>query len=146
MVIPIRRRHGTIGLALALAASAGWWSRSMAEPPPATQPADVAGLKQQRVQTLRTASDLALQLYSRGLGDVLPVLQCDEALAAARLAYAGTPAERLAALRDAKATADQHEALAASRFKAGLTSDLDVNLFKAHRLDVEIQLAEAAGQ
>ena len=74
------------------------------------------------------------------------MVQLPQALAAARLEYAGSDAERAKALADALAAAKDREATATKRFKAALTSDLDVYEAKAYRLRVEIMVAEAAAK
>jgi outer membrane protein TolC len=111
-------------------------------PSPAAHASDLAKLRDERVDTLKKAVDLANQLYSRGLGDFAVVSQCDRQMFEAKLDAAATPQDRIAVLRQSKDDADKTEKLAQDRFKAGLTSELDVTMATADRQKVEIQLAE----
>ena len=127
---------------MAVASSAVLLSRSHADPPVTTRPVDVAGLKKQRVTQLARASALAEQLYSRGLGNFIDLLDVNRELIDASLTAAETHDERARVLGEAVSAAKKIEDLTTSRFRAGLTSDLDVARATAERLRVEILLAE----
>ncbi len=115
-------------------------------PPAATQPSDLVKLRQERVESLKRAVDLATQLYDRGLGDFAVLSQCDRQLFDAKLDAAATPQDRIAVLRDSKDDAVKTEKLTEDRFKAGLTNGLDVAMATSDRLKVEIQLAEESAK
>lgn len=127
-------------------ASSAYLTRTKADTTPASRPAELEKLRHDRVDTLVSASDLALQLYSRGLGSYSDLLECDRLLLDAKLDAAESPKDRLQVLRDAKDMATDHEKLTKNRFNAGLVSDLDVRLAEAHRLDIEIHLLSEAGR
>ena len=105
---------------------------------------DVKRLKQLRIDALAKAYLLSTQLYDRGLGDFIEVRQSERDLLDAKLSLADTPASRSAMLQEMLKDAKEQETMTASRFKAGLTSDLDVVGATADRLKVEIMIAEEA--
>ena len=132
------------GIALAglLALPAG--SRGGGSPAAATQPsAELSGLQQQRIETLRQGSGLARQLFARGLVNADEVSHFDRALLEAELDAAASPDERVTVLRRALDAAKGQEDLAVKRAQAGLDTTLAPLQARADRLRVEIQLAEA---
>ncbi len=149
MAVSIELNRRTLIVVLA-AAAAAWAARSPSASTadvPATAPAEPGGLakvRQAEVDTLRQGVDLATQLYSRGLTPTsADVDRLSRLLVETRLRLAASPADRAAVLRDGLAAAKDQEALATSRFKAGLCSDLDVADAEFYRLRLEEQVIEA---
>ncbi len=105
----------------------------------ASPPRSAAVLKLQReqVDALREATELARQLFQRGLGPVEDVNRLSRKLMETRLRIAATPAERAGVLADALAAAKGQDELLAQMFKAGLTNDMVVQEAKAYRLSIE---------
>jgi outer membrane protein TolC len=103
--------------------------------------AEVTKLRKERIETLRQAAQSAQELYAHGTLDFGEVIRLNQALLDAELASA-TARERVDLLKKAVELAKQQEQLAATRFQAGMANQLGVLEAKAHRLAVEIQLAQ----
>jgi outer membrane protein TolC len=112
-----------------------------AEAPAATQ---LAALRQQRIDTLQTASGVAREMYQNGTVLLQDVLRVDRLLLDARLEIASTDKDRAKVLADALKVAKQQEALTSQHHQAGAVTSLTVLEATADRLRVEAQLAELA--
>ena len=107
---------------------------------------EVAKLRQERIDTLREASELATRMYETGLIDSEEVSRWQRELLSAELESAGSAEERTALLRKGLDAARKREELASQRLKVGAATPLAVHEAKAYRLRVELQLAEASAK
>ena len=114
---------------------------------PATAPlAGLAGLRQQRIDTLRQASDMARQMYEQGLQTLGDVQRIDRMLLEAQLDAAATDKARAEILGKALAVAKQQEALVSDQLRAGAATPLAALEATAERLKVEAQWTELAAK
>jgi outer membrane protein TolC len=109
--------------------------------PPATE---LAALRQQRINTLRTAADTARQMYDQGALDFAEMLRINRALLEAEVESAVTINERVALLTKALAAAKQQEDVVSKRYQAGTATRLATLEATAERLYVEARLAALA--
>jgi outer membrane protein TolC len=116
--------------------------RAGAEGPAAAPATDVAALREQRIKTLRTAADMARQMYGQGTVEFAEVLRIDRSLLDAQLESAATDQARVEILKKALGVARQLEDLASARNRAGVGTPLATLEATAERLRVEVRLAE----
>ncbi len=110
----------------------------------ANAPADnAAKLKQERVETLRKASDLAHTLATQGAITWDESSRVDQRLLDAQLDAADSADARAKILQAALQVARDQEDLAARRQRSGYVSSLVPLEAKADRLRIEIELAKA---
>jgi hypothetical protein len=110
---------------------------------PAVSPAK---LQQERIATLRKASELAHTLYRQGTITWEENSQIDQRLLDAQLESADSQDTRTKLLTAALDVARQQEQVAAKRQQAGYVSTLVPLQAKADRLRIEIALARAASK
>jgi len=113
----------------------------------ATRPSASASdpLAVKRMKTAQQAYDLALAAWRRGEGPFHHVLLWSQRLLEAQLFLAAGDAERRRVLTDCLEQARATEETATQRYKAGLASELEQRVSKAHRLRAESLLARAEG-
>ena len=133
-----------VGVAAAGALLQAGFARAQA---PATAPlAGLAGLRQQRIDTLRQASDMVRQMYEQGLQTLGDVQRIDRMLLEAQLDAAATDKARAEILGKALAVAKQQEALVSDQLRAGAATPLAALEATAERLKVEAQWTELAAK
>ena len=146
IVFRIRRRPVTIALGLPIAGiAAGVLLQAglvRAEAPATAPVGGLAGLRQQRIDTLCQASDMVRRMYEQGLQTSAQVLRIDRMLLDAQLDAVATDKARAEILGKALTVARQQEALVSDQVRAGAAGPLAALEAKAERLRVEAQLAE----
>jgi hypothetical protein len=140
------RRHGTIALGLLGVVAIGSFfalpMRSHADAQ-ATAPAQqLTGLQQERIDTLRQASDLTHQMFESGLTTAEETFRVDRLLTDAQLEVAASVQDRTKVLRNALEVARKQEDLASRQHKAGVVGPLGPLEAKAERLRLEIELSK----
>ena len=146
IVLRMFRGRRTIALGFLMVGIAGTVlleaPRARAEGPATAPGAELAALREQRIDTLRRAAGMARQMYQRGLLAFDEVLGIDRLLLEAQLESAATDKARGEILKKALAVAKELEDLVSKRERAGMTSPLDTLQATADRLHLEARLAE----
>ncbi len=110
---------------------------------PATAPSsERSGLRQQRIETLQQAADIARRMFEQGLTTTGEVLRVNRLLLDAQLEAATSVNDRTKLLQEALQVAKRQEELATTQLQAGAAGPLVLLEAKAERLRVEIQLSE----
>ena len=143
---PSRRRHtmtvlGLLGVIVVDGLFAAP-SRSHAQAPSTAPSTELAGLRQQRIETLRQASDVAHRMFAQGMSTAGEVFRIDRSLLDAQLESAASIDERVKLLQNALEIAKQQEDLALRQHKAGLTAPLAPLEARAERLRIAVRLIE----
>jgi outer membrane protein TolC len=136
---------GIVGIILS-GAFVLWPAHTRAAAAASAPSGDLPKLRQERIATLREASDLAVQLFKQGLLNGEEVHSLNRRLLQAELEGAGSPEQRVAILRKALEVARKQEEFIAQRERSGLVTPLSSLEAKESRLDVEIELAQATAQ
>jgi hypothetical protein len=117
------------------------WSH--ADPPSTASATGVAGLQQQRIETLRRASDVAHRMYEQGAATAGEMFRIDRLLLDAQLESAASVRERTIVLKNALEVAQKQEELASRQHEAGAAGPLVPLEAKADRLRLEIELSKS---
>jgi uncharacterized protein (TIGR03067 family) len=107
---------------------------------PATRPAEAALLRE-RIESAAKALEMAKKMRQSGTVDSEEVVKWSQRWGQARLDAANTAAERTAILKELVEVARSGEAEAEKRFRAGMTSSLDVEAARYFRIDAELKLS-----
>ncbi len=106
--------------------------------------AKIADLRKQRIAVLERVVELAKSQYKTGAGpnaSLAALGKAEENLIKAKLDATENPKERIELLKERLATATRTFEYVEGQRNAGfLSSDLEVELAKAHRLKIEIKL------
>ncbi len=134
-----------LGASVAVASFALYPSRSHADAPGAAA-AKIETMKQDRVISLRDASDQVTKAFEQGTGTFDSVDRVNDLLLQAELDAATGPAGRLAVLQKAQTLASNQEAYVTAQAKKGLMPREASFEAQAHLLEVQIKLAEESSK